>query len=123
MPAAKWLESNDLAVLNENNELVLTDNAIETVTSVGCPVLVVDPPARDDQSLWSLRKQLVSKQWALTTDTPAAEPSVHDKVANGKSACKMYFTILLDCCLALVYADYDFYGLAILSACVLLLVP
>ena len=94
LQAAKWLEANDLAVV-KGNKLVLTDDALQTRTVVSCPVLVADPTDREHQSLWSLRKQLVGKGWTLAKQSET--PSVCERIANGKSDCKMYFTLLLDC--------------------------
>lgn len=94
LPAARWLESHDLAVLNERNQLVLSDSAIQTTTLLSSPSLVRNPSRREDQSLWSLRKELLGQGWTMAT--AESSPSIHGKVANGRNACKLYFTILLD---------------------------
>lgn len=93
--AAKWLESRELAVINDKNQLVLMDDALQIVTTLSSPVLVEDPVERENQSLWSLRKQLLRSGWTFP-DGSSSQPSTSERVANGKSACKMYFTLLLD---------------------------
>ena len=97
LSAARWLESQDLAVLNQNNQMVLTDSVIQTSTILRLPALVCNPPNREDQSLWSLRKELVRTGWTLASEK--SSPSIAEKVANGRNACKMYFILLLDCTL------------------------
>lgn len=95
LQAARWLENQDLAVLNQRNQLVLTDDALQVATMLSHPVPVKDPIEREHQSLWSLRKQLLKRGWTFADQS--SSPSVHERVAHGKSACKMYFTLLLDC--------------------------
>ena len=92
LAAAKWLEGRDLASLNENNELILLDDALDTQTTVSTPVLVRNSENRWEHSLWALRKELRDKGWVQDD----SKPSISSRTFFGKNQCFGYYMLLLD---------------------------
>lgn len=95
LAAAKWLEGRDLASLNENNELILLDDALDTQTTVSSPVLVRNSENRSEHSLWALRKELRDRGWVQDD----SKPSISSRTFFGKNQCFGYYMLLLDCSL------------------------
>lgn len=92
LPTARWMEDRHLAILNDRQELVLSEQALETTITIRNPILVVDPVDRNDQSIWALRKQLVHIGWKADPENP----SVEQRRFHSGNICKKYFIILLD---------------------------
>lgn len=72
---------------------MLLDDALETCIILSKPTLVQDPPCKEDQSMWSLKRQLESLGWLRDS----TNPSTSRKAFNPNNPCHTYLVMLLTC--------------------------
>ena len=92
--AAKWMQDRQLAYLNSKGQFLLHSSSLVFATNLSAPKLSQEPEDLLQRSLWSLRRQLVSRGWRKGES--GKHGSVDNKTFHGKCEHHAYYAILLD---------------------------